>query len=152
MFASSWNYVTMSFVIVLFLCNILLIENISALSSSELSSGFVTQHHIFLLAWRAQAQLWRKLLTNQQPHKVHQTNNPWSDPSHLVFYCKFTESWGLISWQIIVCPFNNYLRNKGISDGLAQLKATWTQWFWYVKIFPCPHFPKRLRTLNGNLG
>ena len=66
----------MSFVIVLFLSDILLIENISGLSSSQLSSRFVTQHHIFLLVWRAQAQLWRKLFTNHQPHKFHQTTNP----------------------------------------------------------------------------
>ena len=65
----------MSFVIIFFLCIVLLIENISGLSSSQLSSEFVTQHHIFLLAWRAQAQLWRKLLTNHQPHKVHQTTD-----------------------------------------------------------------------------
>ena len=71
----------MSFVIVLFLSDILLIENISGLSSSQLSSRFVTQHRIFLLAWRAKAQLWRKLFTNHQPHKVHQTNDPWAiDP------------------------------------------------------------------------
>ena len=78
---SLWSYVTMSLVIVLFLYNIILIENTSGLSSSRLSSGFVTQHYIFLLAWRAQAQLWRKLLSNHQPHKVHQTTNSWAiDP------------------------------------------------------------------------
>ena len=148
----------MSFVVVFFLYNILLIENISGLSSSQLSSGFVTQHHIFLLAWRAQAQLWRKLLTNQQPHKVHQTTNPWAidllNQIHLIW--SFTASSPsdevLFLGKLLFVHLTAIHEIKGKSDGLAQLKVTWTRCFWYVKTFPCPHFPKRLRTLNGNVG